>query len=82
MKKEILVLLITNIFSAIGYSIIAPLYPALADSMGIGQDVTGLIIAAFAISNVITTPLIPGLMSIFDRKEVFYLAMILEVNNY
>ena len=39
MNNKILILSIINIFSAIGYSLIAPLFPSLASDKKIGENI-------------------------------------------
>jgi MFS family permease len=81
MKKEVIFLFIINVFSAIGYSLIAPLYPALAEERGLGEDICGLVISMFAVSDFLFTPFCPAIIQKVGRKKIFYLAMILEVIN-
>jgi hypothetical protein len=59
MLNQITLLLAINNLSAIGYSLIAPLYPPLAVERGIEEYVVGIIFATFAISNVFTIPFAP-----------------------
>ena len=79
MGKEFYLLLFINICSAIGYSLIAPLYPTEALKRGIKENICGFIISMFAISNFFTTPFCPGLISKYGRKNMFYFACVLEV---
>jgi DHA1 family multidrug resistance protein-like MFS transporter len=79
MKRDISFLFLINIFSGIGYSLIAPLYPPMALKKGIGEDSCGFVIALFAISNFLFTPLCPLVISYFGRKKIFMIAMLLEV---
>jgi predicted MFS family arabinose efflux permease len=79
MKREIILLFSVNIMSAIGYSLIAPLYPSIAKERGIGEHLCGLIISMFALSNFFATPFCPMLISKYGRKNIFYFALSLEV---
>jgi len=79
MKKDIVFLFVINVCSAVGYSLIAPLYPALAIERGFGEHLCGQIISMFAISNFFFTPLCPMFIKMIGRREIFYLAMVLEV---
>jgi MFS family permease len=82
MKKELIVLFSINVLSAIGYSLIAPLYPPVAAERGVKEYMVGLIISLFAITNFIVTPFSPQIISKYGRRKVFYFAMTLEVYNY
>ena len=44
-------------FSAMGYSIVAPLFPVLGKDFSISEALLGWIISTYAITNCITTPL-------------------------
>jgi MFS family permease len=79
MFSQILLLFIINILSAIGYSLIAPLYPPVALTKRVPEYVIGFIFSCFAISNVITIPLTPKFVKQYGRKRVFYWAILAEV---
>ncbi len=80
MLRNIVFLIFINICSAIGYSLIAPLYSLEAEKRSMGKDICGIVIGFYAFSNFITTPFIPNLVNIFGRRSIFYIACILEVN--
>ncbi len=80
MLRKIVFLIFINICSAIGYSLIAPLYSVEAEKRSMGKDVCGIVIGFYALANFLTTPFIPNLINIFGRKSIFYIACILEVN--
>jgi hypothetical protein len=82
MKTEIILLFFINICSAIGYSLIAPLYPYEALKRDIKEKVCGFIISMFAVSNFFATPFCPALISKYGRKQIFYFAVIVEVISY
>jgi MFS family permease len=79
MSSQILLLFLINVLSAIGYSLIAPLYPFVAESKGVSDFTIGVIFSSFAISNVIAIPLTPKLANSIGRRRLFYIAMIIEV---
>jgi MFS family permease len=79
MTKEIWLLFIINTLSAVGYSLVAPLYPLIAFERGLKEHIIGLIIALFAISNFLSTPIVPKYISKHGKNNMFYLAMTLEV---
>ena len=78
MNNKILILSIINIFSAIGYSLIAPLFPSLASDKKIGENIIGLIISCFPLSDILSTIFVPYLIFKFTRKKIFMFAAILE----
>lgn len=80
MKKEIILLFLVNIGSAIGYSLIAPLFPLIALKRGLSESLIGLIIAAFAISNALTTPFGQNIFQKYGKKRMFFIGLFLEVN--
>ena len=41
MRKPQYVLLFMNIFSGMAYSIISPLFPSVADKLGVNEDILG-----------------------------------------
>jgi predicted MFS family arabinose efflux permease len=79
MKSDFILLLILNCFAAIGYSLIAPLYPKMAKEKGIGENICGIAISIYAISNFCITPFCPKIIQIFGRKRLLYLALLIEV---
>jgi MFS family permease len=79
MKKELIALFLLNILSAIGYSLIAPLYPPLARERGLKDYTIGFIISLYAISSFLVTPFAPLIISKYGRKKCFYIATIMEV---
>ena len=79
MTRELILLFIINTLSAIGYSLIAPLFPSIAHERGLKEHVIGIIISIFAISNFVATPSCPKYIGLYGRKQMFYVAMSLEV---
>jgi len=77
MNFQIFILFILNTFSAVGYSLIAPLFPTLKKH-NIGEDLIGFIISMFPLTNFGITPFCPYLIYRFGRIKIFYIAAILE----
>ena len=67
-----------NMFSAMGYSIVAPLFPVLGKDFEISEALLGCIISTFAITNCITTPFVPKLCKRFSRIRLLYFATFFE----
>ena len=82
MFSQILLLFLINVLSAIGYSLLAPLYPSIAKSKGVEDFQIGIIFSFFAISNLISIPLTPKLIGLYGRRKLFYIAMLIEVINF
>lgn len=80
MQNQILILFCINTFSAIGYSLIAPLYPMIAREKGVTEFIVGLIFSSFAVSNVLIIPIIPKLVTLIGKRKLFLYAVIIEVN--
>ena len=78
MKKSLILLFCMNMFSGIGYSIVAPLFPILENDFSISEALLGWIISTFAISNCIITPFIPRLCKRFSRISLLYFATFFE----
>ena len=65
-------------FSAMGYSIVAPLFPVLGKDFSISEALLGWIISTYAITNCITTPFVPKLCKRFSRIKLLYFATFFE----
>jgi MFS family permease len=78
MSNQIFLLIFINMCSAIGYSLLAPLYSSEAKKRDILEDTCGLVIAIYAAANFISTTFVPSLVSVFGRKNIFYIACIIE----
>ena len=78
MKKSLILLFCMNMFSGMGYSIVAPLFPILEKYFSIGEALLGLIISTYAISNTLITPFIPLLCKRFSRIKLLYFATFFE----
>ena len=79
-NNTIILLIVVNIISGTGYSLIAPLFPSVAKKRGISESIIGLIISSYAISNLIITPFGSKVFKKIGKKNVFLLAIIIEVN--
>jgi len=79
MRKEIILLFLVNIGSAVGYSLIAPLFPSIAIERGLNESIIGVIIASFAISNSLITPFSQKIFMKFGKKKIFFLGLFVEV---
>ena len=78
MKKSLILLFCMNMFSGMGYSIVAPLFPSLEKYFSISEALLGWIISTYAISNTCITPFIPLLCKHFSRIKLLYFATFFE----
>ena len=78
MSSKLLILISFAIFSEIGYSLLAPLYPFLAKSRDLSDSLIGIIFSSFAISNFLATMFTPLLIKRVGRQELLYFGLILE----
>ena len=76
--KALTLLLLMNMFSGMGYSIVAPLFPSLGEKYSISESLLGWIISTYAISDSIITPFIPSLCKIFTRIKLLYFSTLFE----
>ncbi len=77
-SKKMLIIILFAIFSQIGYSLLAPLYPFLAEERGVSSSLVGIIFSSFAISNFLLTILTPYLSEKCGRKNLLILAILTE----
>jgi MFS family permease len=77
-SKKMLIIILFAVFSQIGYSLLAPLYPFLAEERGVSSSLVGIIFSSFAISNFLLTILTPYLSEKSGRKNLLILAILTE----
>lgn len=78
-NKEIFLLFVINIISGVGYSIVAPLYPAIAFSRGLDDFLIGIVISIYAVSNLFVTPFAHTIFEKYGKKRTFVYAVTGEV---
>lgn len=76
--NAITLLFFMNMFSGIGYAIMAPLFPSLGKKFEMNEALIGWILSTYAISNCIITPFIPALCKYFTRIKILYFATFCE----
>jgi MFS family permease len=79
MLNQLSLLFILNLMSAVGYSLLAPLYPSLAAKRNINDFTIGIIFSTFAFSNVGAISIAPKLINIFGRRYLLYTGIAIEV---
>ena len=78
MELKIFLLIIINSFIAMGYSIVSPLFPVIGKKVNLQENILGWIISCYALANFCITPFTPYLFSKFGRKNIFYIACLIE----
>ena len=73
MRKAQYVLFFMNMFSGMAYSIIAPLFPVIADKQGVSEEVLGYLISICALSSFCVAPFVPLLIKKFGRIDILYI---------
>ena len=81
MEYKVFLMIIINSFLAMGYSIIAPLFPVVGRKIGLSENVLGWIISTYALANFSMTPFAPYLVSKFGRRNLFYLSCLIEATS-
>lgn len=79
MNKNLIVVLLLNFLNGIGYTIVTPILPILIEEKGASETLAGFIIAAFSLSNVISIPFMPFIMTKFRKKVLLVFSLTLEV---
>ena len=74
MRKGQYVLFFMNMFSGMAYSIIAPLFPVIAEKHGINEDILGYLISICALSSFCIAPFVPSLIKKFGRIDILYIS--------
>ena len=77
-SKKMLYIILYAIFSQIGYNLLAPLFPFIAEEKKISESTVGMIFSSFAISNLLLTILTPYLTHIIGRQNLFILGVLIE----
>ncbi len=77
-SKKMLYIILYAIFSQIGYNLLAPLFPFMAEEKKISESTVGMIFSSFAISNLLLTVLTPYLTHIMGRQNLFILGVLIE----
>ena len=72
MRKPHYILFFMNMFTAMAYSIIAPLFPGIATRHGVSEEILGLLMSILALASFCTTPFVPKLINKFGRLEILY----------
>lgn len=78
MKKEIIILFLINACSAMGYSILAPIFPSISVKKGISDTLLGWIISIYPLFNFLVTLICPYLFQKIGRKKSLILCILFE----
>jgi len=77
-KLKILLLIALNFFSSVGYSLIAPLYPIIAKSIGLSDDIVAIEFSVYPIVVCLTIIFSNKILKLMSRKRLFVLSLCLE----
>lgn len=77
MKKHVVLLLIIITLIAMGYSLLAPLFPFMCQEKNINQGIIGVIFSAYAVSNILFIPFLNTFIRIYGRRTLCFSGIIL-----
>ena len=72
MRKSQYILLCLNMFNGMAYSIIAPLFPSVAEKHGVNEDVLGYLISTCALISFCVSPFVPLIIKKLGRISILY----------
>ena len=75
---KILIILLFAIFSSLGYSLLAPLYPFEAKERDIGESMIGVIFSSFAFSNFLFIAAAPKLIKLIGKNDLLIMSLLIE----
>ena len=73
-KKEQLYICFLNTLSAMGYSIVAPLFPPMFKEKGISNEICSYFISTLALVQIILSIYFPIIAEKFGRKKIFFIS--------
>ena len=76
--KDSNLLFIINMFSGIGYSLIAPLFPLLGKEDGLNEELIGWVISLYPIAGTAFTPFVPLICQKFSRIKILMVCTFVE----
>ena len=74
MRRPHYILFFMNMFTAMAYSIIAPLFPGIAARHGVNEEILGFLMSILALASFCSTPFVPKLINKFGRLDILYFA--------
>ncbi|MCQ2819234.1 MAG: hypothetical protein MJ252_18380 [archaeon] len=79
-SRNLLIALLLNFLNGIGYTIVTPILPILIKEKGASETLAGFIIATFSLSNVLSIPFMPYIMTKFRKRSLLIFSLSLEVS--
>ena len=76
--KDLYILFLVNMFSGIGYSLIAPLFPLLGEEDGLNEELIGWMISLYPVASTAITPFVPLMCKKFQRIKILYFSTFFE----
>ena len=80
MRKSQYILLCLNMFNGMAYSIIAPLFPSVAEKHGVNEDVLGYLISTCALISFCVSPFVPLIIKKLGRISILYASTFVEAS--
>ena len=79
--KTTTILFFMNMFSGMGFSILAPLFPSIGIKNGLTESLIGWVLGVFALSSTCISPFTPLLIKKFTRIKLLYFATFCEASS-
>jgi len=80
MNRQIILLFLMNIVTAVGYSLISTLFPPIAIKKGLNESHIGLIISLFSFSHSLIIPFSQKIFNVYGKRKIFFISLLSEVN--
>lgn len=74
-------LILMNMFSGMGFSILSPLFPSIGIKNGLTENSIGIVIGIFSLSSICIAPFVPLLIQRFTRINLLYLSTFFEATS-
>ena len=74
-------LILMNMFSGMGFSILSPLFPSIGIRNGLTENSIGIVIGIFSLSSICIAPFVPFLIQRFSRINLLYLSTFFEATS-
>ena len=76
--KDLNILFLINMFSGMGYSLVAPLFPLLGEEDGLNEELIGWIISLYPIASTAFTPFVPLMCKKYPRIKLLLFSTFFE----
>ncbi|MCQ2819720.1 MAG: MFS transporter [archaeon] len=76
--KDLIISIILNFLNGVGYAIVAPILPVLIEAHNISETLAGIIQSAYSFSNLISIPLMPFILTKFNKRVLLIFSLLIE----